>query len=126
MLSEATARVRERVFAAAADPAATTLRTCADFQELMRGYITKSLPESRTMLLEDHIHSCVDCRRALTAARTGKVRTMPRPQRVQHELPRIMKWAAAAALLIAAGLTTWGVLRMIPTAGTRATVPAGR
>src|SRR5258708_39608546 len=97
-VSQAVARVRGRIFAAAADPAAHTLRTCADFQALLRPYLTKSLPESRTMLLEDHIHSCVDCHRALTAARTVKVRTMPRPQRVQHALPRIMKWAAAAAL----------------------------
>jgi hypothetical protein len=121
-VSQATDRVRDRIFAAAADPAASTLRTCADFQALLRPYITKSLPESRIMLLEDHIHSCVDCRRALAAARTGKVRTMPRPQRVQHELPRMMKWAVAAALLVAAGLSTWGVLRMMPSAGTRATV----
>jgi FecR protein len=121
-VSEATARVRDRIFAAAADPAAHTLRTCADFQGLLRAYITKTLPESRTMLLEDHIHSCVDCRRALTAARTGKVRTMPRPQRVQHELPQTMKWAVAAALLATVGLSAWGVLRMLPSSGTRATV----
>jgi len=122
MMAEATARVRERVFAAAADPAATTLRTCADFQELLRGYLTKSLPESRVMLLEDHVHSCVECRRALTAARTGKVRTMPRPRTVQHELPRTMKWAAAAAVVAAVGFSTWGVIRMLPSAGARATV----
>lgn len=121
-MAEATARVRDRVFAAAADPAATTLRTCTDFQELLRGYLTKSLPESRVMLLEDHVHSCVECRRALTAARTGKVRTMPRPRTVQYELPRTMKWAVAAAVVAAVGLGSWGVIRMLPSAGTRATV----
>lgn len=122
IVNEAAARVRARVFAAAADPASATLRTCADFQSLMRQYLAKSLPESRAMLLEDHIHSCVDCRRALMAARTGKVRTMSRPQIVQHELPRFTKWAMAAAVVAAVGLSSWGVMRMLPSAGTRANV----
>jgi ferric-dicitrate binding protein FerR (iron transport regulator) len=122
MVAEANARVRERVFTAAADPAVKTLHSCADFQDLMRAYLTKSLAESRVMLLEDHVHSCVECRRALAAARTGKVRTMPRPQTVQHELPRTMKWAAAAAVVAAVGLSSWGVIRMLPSAGARATV----
>ncbi len=121
-VTEAAARVRARIFAAAADPASATLRSCGDFQALMRPYLMKSLGESRVMLLEDHVHSCVDCRRALTAARTGKVRTMPRPQTVHHELPKYTKWAMAAALIAAAGLSAWGVIRMLPSAGARASV----
>ncbi len=118
----AIARVRSKVFSAAADPAAATLRTCADFQSLLRPYLTKSLSEARVMLLEDHVHSCVDCRRALAAASSGKIRAMPRPQTVPRELPRYTKWAAAAAVLATVGLSAWGVVRMMPSAGARATV----
>jgi len=120
--AEAVARVRSRVFAAAADPDVAMLRSCGDFQALMRAYFTKSLSESRTMLLEDHVHSCVDCRRAMSAARTGKVRTLPRPQTVQHELPHYFKYAAAAAALVLVSLSTWGVVSMLPSSGSRATV----
>jgi len=122
MEAEAVARVRSRVFAAAADPDAAMLRSCADFQALMRAYFTKSLSESRTMLLEDHVHSCVDCRRAMSAARTGKVRTLPRPQTVQHELPSYFRYVAAAAAVFVVSLTTWGVVSMLPSSGSRATV----
>ena len=120
--AEAINRVRSRVFAAAADPAVDTLRTCADFQSLLRPYLAKSLPESRVMLLEDHVHSCVDCRRALSAARSGKVLTMTRPRVVQHELPAYFKNAAAVAAVLVVSLTGWGIVRMLPSAGTRATV----
>ncbi len=115
-------RVRSKVFAAAADPAIATLRACADFQALLRPYLTQSLSEARLMLLEDHLHSCVDCRRALAASRGGRVRTMPRPQTVPRELARYTKWAAAAAIAVTVGLSSWGIVHMMPAPGARATV----
>lgn len=123
-MEQAAARVRARIMPRGESSATLELlRSCSDFQSLVPAYLAKNLSESKTLLLEDHIHQCVDCRHALHAARFGKVRTLPRPKVVVRPFPVVAKWAVAAAATLAVGLSTWGVIRnVMPPPGTRATV----
>src|SRR6185437_3264745 len=56
----------QRAIAAAA--AHAPLRACSDFQSLFPAYRDGTLPAERRLLVEDHLHACVTCRRALHAA----------------------------------------------------------
>jgi len=78
------------------------VRGCADFQALIPEYRAGRLPEARATLLKDHLHECVACRKVFE----GRVVPMPVPhtaRRVAHPV----RWAAAAAVVAAAGLSIW-------------------
>lgn len=123
-VEQAAERVRANLFGAdAAHETNASLRSCADFQALMPAYLAKTLAPARSLLLVDHTHQCVACRLALEEARSGRVRTLARPKSVQRTIPSGVKWAAAAAVVIGVGLSTWATIRAIlPSQGVRATV----
>jgi hypothetical protein len=74
------------------------ITSCEDFQSLIPAFLTSSLTPSRKLLLEDHTHECVACRKALEAARSAssgdKNRTVAAPARSRR--PAIFRWSAVA------------------------------
>ena len=86
-------------------PAAAPLhliRGCADFQALIPEYRAGRLPEARVTLLKDHLHECVACRKIYE----GKVVPMAMP-RTARRTGHPVRWAAAAVIVAASGLSVW-------------------
>ncbi|MGA3043376.1 MAG: FecR domain-containing protein [Bryobacteraceae bacterium] len=80
-----------------------TLHNCEDFQALMPDYRAGKLSPARALLLKDHTHECVACYKAL--------KSKP-PIAAQHLAPStrhplFFRWALAAGLVGAAGLSFW-------------------
>ena len=82
------------------------IRGCADFQSLIPDYRAGRLAEGRALLLKDHLHQCVACRHVFE----GKIVAMPVPRVAPRPALRsmpVMKWAVAATVLAAAGVSVW-------------------
>ncbi|HEX8560242.1 MAG TPA: FecR domain-containing protein [Pyrinomonadaceae bacterium] len=96
--------------APAAVAAAERIGGCADYQSLIPSYLRGELSPARALLLEDHGHECIPCRKALKAARAGAPRSAaraaqvnPRPTRRTPPSPA-WRWGIAAGLLLCFGL----------------------
>ena len=92
---------------------------CSDFQSLMPAYLRGELQNARALLLKDHTHECIPCRKALKLAREGKVATVKTSQpRVPASAPMIQpvwKWAIAATLIAGITLLAWPLIqRFLP------------
>lgn len=96
-------RAAERVWARLAQAAEHHIRGCADFQALFPEYRAGSLPPARALLLKDHLHECVACRKVFE----GRVTAMPAPRTAAARRSYPMRWMAAAAVLAAAGVYIW-------------------
>src|SRR5262245_37212749 len=54
-------------------PGGAAIEGCADFQSLMPAFLGGQLTEARALLLVDHTHECIPCRKALKNARESRV-----------------------------------------------------
>jgi len=110
-VSAAADRVWARVSAAAGEtefqfPAVERIEGCRDFQSLIPAYLAGKLSEARSLLLVDHTHECIPCRKAMNEARAKRSVTFkPAARKSNYRLqPVIMRWGIAAALVIGLGL----------------------
>jgi len=111
IVNAAADRVWARVSAEAAGHVSETvvaerIESCADFQSLIPAYLRNELSEARALLLADHTHECIPCRRALKEARTVKpaaARSVIAARRYSVR-PVVLRWGMAAALVLGFGL----------------------
>jgi len=118
VIGAATNRVREQLFGPGrAATAGAHIRSCADFQALIPDFLAGRLSPARRLLLEDHTHECVNCRRALAEAKApaGKVVRIDRRPSVWAR-PEV-RWAIAAMVVVAVGIGTVTVLPDLLPAG---------
>lgn len=99
VVDAAAARVWARL---SATQPAEHIRSCADFQSLIPEFRARRLPQARALLLQDHLHECVACRRVFE----GRVVVMPEPPVARRET-HTARWAIAAGVILAGGLVVW-------------------
>ncbi|HXI23926.1 MAG TPA: FecR domain-containing protein [Pyrinomonadaceae bacterium] len=144
LVSQSANRVWQRVSTEAGAPQMSAnsaaaeidrIEGCADFQSLIPAYLDGKLSEARSLLLVDHTHECIPCRRALKQARekgaapSRDVRRSVRAGRARTQTyslrPVVLRWGIAAALVIGLGLIALPVLqRYVPLGSFDATVQA--
>ena len=112
IVNEAAERVWARLAAEGAGQtrnetvASERIGSCADFQSLIPAYLTGSLSEARSLLLVDHTHECIPCRKAMKDARSRRMAPAKKAT-VTHRYsiqPVVLRWGIAAALIIGVGL----------------------
>jgi hypothetical protein len=87
-------------------PASKRIGSCVDFQSLIPAYLNGSLSEARSMLLVDHTHECIPCRKALKDVRSRRIAPVKKAAvtRRYSLQPVVLRWGIAAALVIGLGL----------------------
>ena len=112
VVKEAAERVWARIAAentsaiATAGHASETIENCADFQSLIPAYLNGDLSEARSLLLVDHTHECIPCRKAMKDARVRNVLPDKKAAGAKRYSiqPVVLRWGIAAALIIGFGL----------------------
>ena len=120
VVDAAAARVWSRLSQTTVQPS-EHIRSCPDFQSLIPDFRAGRLPEARALLLQDHLHECVACRRVFEGRTIPMMPIAPRPVRRETYAAR---WAVAAGVVLAGGLVVWfSIVQSGPHAG-RAMVQA--
>ncbi|HEX7287275.1 MAG TPA: FecR domain-containing protein [Candidatus Angelobacter sp.] len=117
-------RVWQHLGKETAHAAVETIHGCQDVRLLLPEYRSGKLTAARALLVEAHLHECVDCRREAESGRRAVAVLEP----WQHELPRGgtggFRWALAAAAVVLAAISIYFVADKVSSgpAGMRASV----
>jgi hypothetical protein len=86
--------------------ASDRIENCSDFQSLIPAYLDGDLSEARSLLLVDHTHECIPCRKAMKDARSRNVMPVKKVAGTKRYSiqPVVLRWGIAAALVIGFGL----------------------
>jgi len=112
VVNQAAERVWARIAAENTSQVATEshaserIENCRDFQSLIPAYLDGSLSEPRSLLLVDHTHECIPCRKAMKDARSRNVLPAKKATGTKRYSiqPVVLRWGIAAALVIGFGL----------------------
>ncbi|MBA2704048.1 MAG: FecR domain-containing protein [Blastocatellia bacterium] len=112
VVKQAAERVWARIAAentgqvATASHASEHIENCSDFQSLIPAYLAGDLSEARSLLLVDHTHECIPCRKAMKDARAFHVLPVKKVAGTKRYSiqPVVLRWGIAAALIIGVGL----------------------
>jgi len=102
-MKSAADRVWSRIAGELESQAGETIRGCADFQALIPEYRAGKLSPQRALLVKDHLHECVACRKEFMKQSAPPEAVQRQPRRGV----RVPKWAVAAAVMLAAGVSSW-------------------
>ncbi len=125
VVNEAAERVWARLAAEASGRnrtdtvASERIGSCADFQSLIPAFLTDSLSEARSLLLVDHTHECIPCRKAMKDARARRMAPVKKAAvtRRYSIQPVVLRWGIAAALIIGVGLIALPFIQRLPFGG---------
>lgn len=122
MIEKAGQRVWARISQELEPQAVGAIESCADFKALIPAYRENQLSEARTLLVKDHLHECIGCRKEFMK-QSSKPEGKPVSAAPRFVFP---KWAMAAMFLIVAGLGGWGLFNQFGPApdGPAATIAA--
>lgn len=96
-------RIADRLGIDAVNIAANhSIESCGDVLDLFPAYRSGSLSPARSLLIEAHLHDCVDCRRQMKngSSHAHLDWSAPQPHRVFVWRPRVLGWGLASAFAV--------------------------
>ena len=92
---------------AASATAVASIRGCDDIRTLLPQYRRGQLSPARALLVEDHLHECVDCRREAETGQRASTSPLPWKQELPKATQGHLRWVMAAAAVLIVGVSVY-------------------